>query len=421
MAKNKDDKGVGIPEDVMSEVKIALGETFVTQESHDEAVQAADDRAEKFERELAEAKAAAVISPKNADGAKRKASMCKLLLISEGRDTKLEGRIDFGYEREVYTDLAKKALSVGADAAGGFLVPEEFQKRLILALTGFVAVRAVQAADGAIPMPMTTDTLRVPRGAGAVTADWTAENVDATLSDPTTEQVSLNLKDLIAATQLSNKLLELSNPAADDFVERRLIRAIVEKESIDFLRRTAGGNGPEGIKDIAGVQTFIIAGGAGTNVAVEDLEKAENLLLDAGFAPPYQWIGNAKAYGKIANLKDNDGRRLFEPSMVTQAGNAEISTIFGASRTATGRVEPLGYRWYFESQIPNNLGTGGDTEFYLCKGSTIMIGDGAFGTVLSASKEFKFLADATVVKAVRRTDVNLEQPAGLVQVNGALA
>lgn len=376
-----------------------------------------------LQRQVAELRVApGLLHPDNAGSVpKRKASICKLLMLSSG--VRMSERIDAGYEKELFPGLQQKALSAGTDASGGFLAPEQFNERLIEAVTAFVAVRAAQARDGGSPFPMSSDTLKTARGSGSVGADWVAESIDAVLSDPGTEQVTLSLKDLIAATQISNKLIEVANPAADEFVERRLIRAIVEKESIDFLRRAAGGSGPTGIANIAGVQTFLIAAGAAGAIALVDLEKAEGLLIDAGFAPPFQWLGNSKIYRKIAALKDADGRRLFEPpTLVQQAGPLVEQLFSGATRAAMGRIQPLGYEFLFESQIPSNLGVGtNETELYLVKGREIMIGDNSAGVVLAASNQFKFLADATVIRATKRTDINMEHAAALVKVTGANA
>lgn len=394
-----------IPANVIQQVREVLRRDFVTRE--------------EFQRAGAEGYARGYLHQRGDPGG-REPSICKLILVSLGRDRQLAG--DFGYEREVYSGLQTKALSAGVDAAGGFLVPEEFRRRVIEQLSELIAVRAALIADGGQVIPMVSDTLKTPRGAGAVTADWVAENVDAALSDPGVEQVTLSLKDLIAATQVSNKLVEVSDPAADVFVERRLVRAIAEKESLDFLRRAAGGSGPIGIENIAGVQSFTIAAGAGGEVALGDLEKAEELLISKKFAPPFQWIGNAAIYRRVANFKTADGAYLWERRFQLPLGPDVRPGDVGAPRIARGRVQPLGYDFFFESQLPSNLGVGtNETIFYLTKARHIMIGDSLLGLTLSASREFKFLADALTVKAVRRTDVSLEYPEALVKIVGAKA
>jgi len=255
---------------------------------------------------------------------------------------------------------------------------------------------------------MPTDTLNIPRGAGSVVASYVAENVDAALSDPSTEQVKLQLKYLITATQLSNKLLELSNPAADAFVTNRLTRAIREKEDITFLRADGSpAEEPTGILNLVDSGNKFDSTGAGGEITVDDLIEAEGRLLDAGLDPGFAWVMNTKAWRKIRRLKDSDNRPLFDPDF---------------SQQAFGRLAPLGYPVFIASQIPSNLGVSSDrTEVYLVKGSELLIAESVNGPVVSASQHFKFIADATVIKVVLRHDIQLAHAKGVAVIESVLA
>lgn len=381
---------------------------FVTKDELALAVKPLSDRTERFEKELSEQKAAAFLSATNAGSEpKRHWSITKTVygsIYGFGR----RARLDDSYEREVFQDLHEKALSAGSDSAGGFLVPEEFRTELIKQLAQRVAVRQALAADGGTPIPMVSDTLRVARGSGSIVAAYTAENVDAALSDPGTEQVTLSLKDLIVATQLSNKLVELSNPEADTFVENRLRRAIIEREETAFLRDDGSpAEEPTGILNLADSGNKFNSTGTGGEIVIEDLLKAERLLLEAGLNPPFGWILNVKSFAKLRALKDGDGRPIFDPNW---------------SAEAFGRLTPLGYSIFVSTQIPSNLGASSDrTEIYLVKGSEILIGQSTAGPVVSSSKEFKFLADALVVKAVQRHDINLAHAKAVAVIENVLA
>ena len=138
------------------------------------------------------------------------------------------------------------------------------------------------------------------------------------------------------------------------------------------------------------------------------MTKAERLLIEAKLKPPFVWIMNGRMFDRVRNLKDSQNRPLFEPDFF--------------SANALSRLKPLGYQIILSSQIPNNLSASSDrSEIYLVKGSEILIGDSSAAPVLSASKEFKFLADATVVKIVHRTDINVRHDVAAAVIENVLA
>lgn len=395
----------------VSEVRQRLSEGnqgFVTRDELSRAIQPLSDSTERFAKELSEQKAAAFLSATNAGSdPKRRWSICKMVWGSANGFGR-RAHVDDSFEKELFDDLHTKALSAGSDAAGGFLVPEEFRTDLIEQLAQRVAVRQAVAADGSTPIPMTSDTLRIARGSGSITASYVPENIDAALQDAGTDQVVLNLKDLIIAMQASNKLIELSNPEADTFIENRLMRAIIEREETAFLRDDGSpAEEPTGILNLADSGNKFNSTGAGGEIVIDDLLKAERLLLEAGLNPPFGWIANVKTFAKLRALKDGDGRPIFDPNW---------------SAEAFGRLTPLGYPIFVSTQIPSNLGASSDrTEIYLVKGSEILIGQSTAGPVVSASKEFKFLADALVIKAVQRHDIALGHAKAVAVIENVLA
>ena len=98
---------------------------------------------------------------------------------------------------------AKAALQEGTTTEGGFLVPDEFSDEIL----AFARLQSFALQDCRI-WPMSTDVRRVPAENAKVSVTWTAEESDATESEPTFNEVVLTAKRLDAFSIASNELLQ---------------------------------------------------------------------------------------------------------------------------------------------------------------------------------------------------------------------
>lgn len=145
----------------------------------------------------------------------------------------------------------EKALSAGTDSAGGFLIPEIFQAELLqLALE-----RSLVEPNGAMVVPMTSDTLLYPRVNdtthassvfGGIVAYWTAEAATMTPSQPAFGQVKLTANELTGYTQASNVLMDDSAISLEPFLKRAFAEAWAWYRDLAFIRGTGSGQ-PLGI------------------------------------------------------------------------------------------------------------------------------------------------------------------------------
>lgn len=116
------------------------------------------------------------------------------------------------------------------------------------------ASSAMQA--GVTMLPGLVGNVAIPRQTSATAATWiSAEDGDATESEPQFDQVTLSPKDLAAYTEVTRRLLLQSTPAIEGIVRRDL--AVAQALGIDLavLYGSAASGQPRGIVNQTGINT----------------------------------------------------------------------------------------------------------------------------------------------------------------------
>jgi HK97 family phage major capsid protein len=103
------------------------------------------------------------------------------------------------YERNVES----RALSSNDNAKGGTLIPESFAATVIRLVDSFSSI-----PQQANVIPMSSNTLYIPRRTGGNTAYFVSDNSETTASDMATDNVLLSTKDCRVATRVPNSLIE---------------------------------------------------------------------------------------------------------------------------------------------------------------------------------------------------------------------
>lgn len=126
----------------------------------------------------------------------------------------------------------------------------------------------------------------IPRQTSAAASTWiSAEDGDATSSEPQFDQVSLTPKDLACYTEVTRRLLQQSTPSIEGIVRRDL--AIAQALGIDaaVLYGSGAAGQPEGIANQTGINVLDLAAADPTYaelVAMIGLVMADNALMGAG-------------------------------------------------------------------------------------------------------------------------------------------
>jgi HK97 family phage major capsid protein len=247
-----------------------------------------------------------------------------------------------------------RALSVGTDTEGGFLVaPEQFVQQLLKNVDDQVVIRSRSTK---IPVP-NAESLGVPTlDADPADADWTTEL--ATGSEDST--MAFGKRKLVPhpfakRIKVSNDLLRKSLLPAEQIVRQRLAYKFAITEEKGFLTGNGVGR-PLGVFTASadGIPTSrdYSTGNAATSISFDGLIGAK-YSVKAQYWPKASWLFHRDAMAQISKLKDGDGQYLWRQSVREN----EPDTILG---------RPIDISEYAPNTFTTGLYVGlfGDFSFY---------------------------------------------------------
>lgn len=208
--------------------------------------------------------------------------------------------------------LVHNVLSEGVDADGGYLVPEDFERNIVMALEEENVIRSLAKVI------TTQHERKIPVATGHSTAQWTAENAAYTESNPTFGQKQIDAFKLTDLCRVSVELLQDSAFDIEDYLMKEFARAFGIAEEEAFCVGT-GTNQPAGI--------FTANGGTvGVTAAANNAITADELIsLVYALKSPYRrnakFLMNDATISAIRKLKDLNGAYLWQPSL--QAGQPD--------------------------------------------------------------------------------------------------
>ena len=203
-------------------------------------------------------------------------------------------------------------LSTSPDTDGGYLVPAEFENRIVAGLEEANVVRSIAKV-------ITTSAERkIPIAATHSTAQWTAENAAYTESDPAFAQKTIDAFKLTDLVKVSVELLQDSMFDLESYIAREFARAFGIAEEEAFCVGTGTGQ-PTGIFTASG-GTVGVTASSPTAITVDN-------LIDLIYALKSPYRRNAVFLMKditvsaLRKLKDSNGAYLWQPSV--QAGQPD--------------------------------------------------------------------------------------------------
>ncbi len=205
-----------------------------------------------------------------------------------------------------YIDV-RNDLQVGTDTEGGYLVPDEYEKKLISALEEENVFRPlatkIQTSSGDRKIPVITQ-----KGE----ASWMEEEEAYSLSDDAFGQIALSAYKVGTAIKISEELLNDSVFDLPSYIAKEFARRIGSKEEEAFLIGDGKGK-PTGI--------FASVGGAedGATTSTANISFDDMIELFYSVKSPYRkkavWVLNEQTVKVLRKLKDNTGNYIWQPAV----------------------------------------------------------------------------------------------------------
>jgi HK97 family phage major capsid protein len=195
-------------------------------------------------------------------------------------------------------------LQEGVDADGGYLVPDEYDTRLIQKLEENNVVRMLSTNI------KTSGEHKINIASTTPAAAWIEEGGALTFGDATFEQKILDAHKLHVAVKVTEELLYDNAFGLENFLIDSFGKAIGNAEENAFLNGTGTGQ-PTGIFTSTGGGTYITAKSKDADAIIELVYS-----LKRAYRKNAAFIMNDKMIATIRTYKDSNGAYMWQPSLI---------------------------------------------------------------------------------------------------------
>jgi HK97 family phage major capsid protein len=229
-------------------------------------------------------------------------------------------------------DLESKALSVGTDADGGYLVPDELERAVNRAVRNVSPIRAIAGIR-----QVSSSVYKKPFAITGAEAGWIAETAARPETDtPTLAELSFPTMELYAMPAATSALLDDSAVDINEWIAEEVRDAFAEQEGTAFVT----GNGtakPKGFLDytkvangswswgnIGFISTGVNGAFATASATVNPADKLIDLVysVKAGYRGNGTFVFNRATQAVIRKMKDAEGDYVWQPA--TKAGEPSL-------------------------------------------------------------------------------------------------
>lgn len=279
-------------------------------------------------------------------------------------------------------------LQEGVDSDGGYLVPVEYDKRLIDVLNEENIMRTLGTKI------TTSGEHKINIAATKPAAAWIEEGGALSFGDATFDQIYLDAFKLHVAIKVTEELLYDSAFNLENYIITEFGKALANAEEDAFLNGDGKGK-PLGI--------FAKTGGGQSAGTLTAALKSDDLIdLIYSLKRPYRknasFILNDATLGQVKKLKDNNGQYLWQPSY--QAGEPDRILGYTVRTSAYAPTDAIAfgdYRYY-------NIGDRGSRSFKQL--NELFAGNGMIGFVAKERVDGKLV----LPEAVKILGLKTENP-----------
>ncbi len=203
----------------------------------------------------------------------------------------------------MHTGMPENALKEGSDGAGGYLVPDEYDDKLVEGLKEHNILRSIAHT---IP---TTHDLRIPVVLSKGSAQWINENTQYTESDASFGQTVISAHKVAISVLVSDELLEDSGIDLEAFIQKECSSAIGDAEEEAFFHGDGVGK-PTGLVSQAPVGTVSEEVG---KICIDDvldlIYSVRNTYRDRSVL-----VMSEEAFSELHKTKYANGRYIWNPN-----------------------------------------------------------------------------------------------------------
>ena len=280
---------------------------------------------EKMEADIAEMGKTIDRLEKQAEMDKKLAMPTSKPLVGAPGKPEKKGTASDEYRKAMFTAIRTKfrdvsnVLQEGIDEAGGYLVPDEYDRRLIDVLDEENVLRGLATTI------RTSGERKINIAATKPAALWVEEGGALTFGDATFDQKLLDAHKLHVAIKITEELLADNAFQLEDYIIAQFGKAIANAEEDAFLNGDGEGK-PTGLFADAQV---------GVTIDTVEIEADDVIDLIYKLKRPYRknavFVTNDSTLAVLRKLKDENGNYLWQPSLQ----NGEPDRILGyAIRTS---------------------------------------------------------------------------------------
>jgi HK97 family phage major capsid protein len=230
----------------------------------------------------------------------------------------------------------RRALSVGTDTAGGYLVPDAYQRELIMALDEPVIMRRLARVIGGV-----STNLEIPVVSSHGSAYWTGENQAFTESDETFAAKRFHANKLTCLVKVSQELVDDSAFPIEAYIRDEFARRIGAAEDAAYIAGTGVGQ-PLGFT--AGGTSGLTAA-ASTSITADELIRLKH-ALSIQYRGRAQWFMADGTVSIISRLKTGDGQYLWQPGLVAGTQDMLLGRPVNVSSNVPAMTSGLKAVWF---------------------------------------------------------------------------
>jgi HK97 family phage major capsid protein len=237
--------------------------------------------------------------------------------VSEHKQA-FEGYVRSGLEHGLKA-VEEKAMSVGSNTDGGYLVPAEVEREISKRLGAISPIRGL-----ATVRTVSSSTYKKPFMTAGPAVGWVAETASRTqTTSPALAELAFPAMELYAMPAATQALLDDAATDVDAWIAEEVEAAFATQEGTAFV--TGDGSGkPKGFLAYTTAAEsawawetvgYVTTGVSGAFPASNQSDVLIDLVyaLKAGYRQNATWVLNRKTQAAVRKLKDADGNYLWQP------------------------------------------------------------------------------------------------------------